>query len=460
MTRREVLRSLAALALVGSALARPLRQNLPRPGFGRDVAPILRDRCIGCHNANLKSGGLLLDSFENLMKGGGHGPAIVPGRSGESRLVLMIKGRVAPRMPLGGELKSEEIAAIRAWIDGGAAPPETDEAPTPPAVIPEIRPAAPVTPPVTALAFDPRGRFLAAGLFEEIAFQDVTGRKTGAVKGPPDMVRALAISRDGKLLAAGGGRPAQSGEIQIRDLASRTLVKTLLGHSDAVFALAFSPDGSRLASSSYDRVAKLWDVATGKELRTFQEHNGPVYSVVFTPDGMRLVSASGDGTVKVWDTTTGDRQYTLSEATGQLYALDVHPSGKDIAAAGEDGTIRVWSLTGAGGDLRVSVSAHSGPVVRLAYSPDGRHLVSAGADRTVKVWSAESLVEIGSRGLGPDSILSLAVSLDGRRMAFGSYDGSITVTEIGRPSQDSGRPGRSVPNALHPAQARPQPKRP
>ncbi len=145
----------------------PLHAEEP-PSFARDVAPIFTANCVGCHAASVQMGNLNLDSFEDLKKGGHHGEVIVPGKSDDSRLYLMITGKLTPAMPQSGKkLADGEIETIRKWIDAGAQPPAPGEivaksAPT----IPDVKPLAPVKPLIAALAFRPDGKILALGEFK------------------------------------------------------------------------------------------------------------------------------------------------------------------------------------------------------------------------------------------------------------------------------------------------------
>ena len=156
------------------------------------------------------------------------------------------------------------------------------------------------------------------------------------------------------------------------------MVATIQGHKDAILSVAFSPDGSTIATGSYDKLVKLWDAATGKELRTFKEHSDAVYSVAFLPGGTQLVSGAGDRTLKIWDVQRGTRLFTISDALDAIYAVAVHPSGTRLAAAGADRMIRTWtwngdvaSAGGPGATLLTSAFAHGDAVLGLAYSPDG-----------------------------------------------------------------------------------------
>src|SRR6266704_3532 len=136
----------------GSALEPQTQPPASPPTYTGQVEPILRQKCFPCHSSASKMGGLVMESYEGLIKGGGHGPVIVPGKSSESRLVLMLEGKVQPRMPFGLDpLPAADIAAIKAWIDAGAPGPAPGEgvrsAATPQASAADAQAQAPATPP-------------------------------------------------------------------------------------------------------------------------------------------------------------------------------------------------------------------------------------------------------------------------------------------------------------------------
>jgi WD40 repeat protein len=188
----------------------------------------------------------------------------------------------------------------------------------------------------------------------------------------------------------------------------------------------FAPDGKSVATASYDKLIKLWDVDTGEEIRTLKDHIDAVYALAFTPDGKRLVSASADRGVKVWDVATGERLYTLSEATDGLNALAIDPAGKRVAAGGLDRTIRVWSLDEKSGSLVNSLIAHEDAILQLAWSPDGKYLVSSSADKEVKLFKAGDL-SVVKTWKQPDWALSVRFAPDGKSFAVGRFDGSFEV---------------------------------
>src|SRR5713226_6491055 len=135
------------LTLLAPAFFVPALANAQQtPSFAKDVAPIFAANCAGCHGANVRMGSLSLDSYEGVEKGGNHGKIIEPGKSVESRLFLMIAGKLAPAMPLSGKPLAEgDIEVIRKWIDSGAKPPTPAEAQELAArlaqpVIPDIKP--------------------------------------------------------------------------------------------------------------------------------------------------------------------------------------------------------------------------------------------------------------------------------------------------------------------------------
>jgi predicted Ser/Thr protein kinase len=201
--------------------------------------------------------------------------------------------------------------------------------------------------------------------------------------------------------------------------------RTFYGHTGPVSSVAFSPDGKRLASASWDRTVKVWDVGTGQETLTLRGHPGEVYCVAFSPDGKRLASGGGDpvnprkpGEVKVWDAVSGQEALTLKGHTGFVYSVAFSRDGQRLASGGLDWTLKVWDAVS--GQEALTLKGHTGGVWSVAFSPDGQRLASASQDRTLKVWDAVTGQEaLNLKGYtGP--VYSVAFSPDGKRLASAS----------------------------------------
>jgi RNA polymerase sigma factor (sigma-70 family) len=277
-------------------------------------------------------------------------------------------------------------------------------------------------------------------------------------------LNALALSPDGRTLAAaGGGSIAALWDVTTgrrRNILRRTAPADILpedrsAHLETAFTLAFSPDGKTLASGSMDRTVKLWDMTKGEEKAglpetlflekaTLQESIS-VYSVAFSPDGKLLAAAGGfsapaidatihhplpkapdarrsqeSGAVKVRDLAQGGVRTFFRGGTGWVTSVAFSPDGKTLAAGQQEGTIRLWDV--ATGRERACLRERADSVVAIAFSPDGRTLASVQeqADDTVKLWDlASGRVRVRLQGhAGP--VFALAFSPDGTLATAGN----------------------------------------
>ncbi len=170
---------------------------------------------------------------------------------------------------------------------------------------------------------------------------------------------------------------------------------SILRHNDTVYSVAFSPDGKRLATGSFDSTVKLWDAATGQETLTLKGHVNGVCSVAFSADGKRLATGSFDRTVKLWDAAIGQEMLTLKGHDNSVPSVAFSPDGKWLATGSHDRTVKLWDA--ATGQELLTLKGHSDIVWSVAFSPDGRWLATGSNDGTVKLWDAATEQEVLSR---------------------------------------------------------------
>jgi WD40 repeat protein/mono/diheme cytochrome c family protein len=406
------------------------------PSYARQVRVFFAKYCVRCHHPQDPKGGLDLTTYEELMLGGNSGEVISSGKPDESKLVLMVEGKLQPKMPPKEARQPDprEVALLRSWVAAGAKD-DTAAAGNEP-VIPEVLPRTTWPAAVSDLAITPDGKVLIVAASRDVVFVDLaSGNLLGRLSPLPSRVSRIDLSPDGKLLAVAYGEPSRFGRVALYRVDSLPLYdplgpeRTIDAHRDVVYELRFSPEGHRLATCSYDKLVRLWDPATGQEIATLKDHSDGVYGLAWSPDGKLLATAAADRAVKIWDTETKTRLYSLTEATDWLYAAAWHPKKNWVAAAGVDKSIRVWEVDRQGGKVVHSVFAHDGPVTRLEYTPDGRFLLSAGEDGVVKIWDAERMVE--EQVLRePEHVFALVSFPQSDVLAVGRYDGHLALHRL------------------------------
>jgi WD40 repeat protein len=429
LERFTLLIGLALLASPGAARAQAV-------SFSKDIVPIFKESCIKCHTARQPQGGLALSSFALLEKGGKGGKVLAP-KAEDSRLVKYIEGTLQPKMPIGGSLKKEEIAKIKAWVNQGA---KADVDPNlvvipdtavPTVKVPTIPLKAPILPQAAALAWSKDNKILAIGTYKVVRLVDPSnGQTIRELKGHADVIHDLEFNKEGNLLAAAGGPPAQQGEIKIWDVATGNEVKTISGHADFIYSCSWSPDSKTIASASYDKLVKIWDVGTGGEVKTLKDHADAVYAVAYNPAGNLLASGSADRSVKVWDVATGKRLYTLAGHGDIVLSLAWNAAGSQISSVGADRTLRTWNVNPQSGQQARNTTAHDRSVNEVVYSQDGSIMVTVSDDKSAKVWNAGNGSTMQTIKDQPDALLSAAVSPDNKQVAIGGFDGTVKIFNV------------------------------
>ena len=264
------------------------------------------------------------------------------------------------------------------------------------------------------VVFSPDGRYLAVQSLIGIWLYDVASAREVALLPLEEDIGSLAFSPDGTILASGSmgvlspGSYSGKGSLRMWDIAARQTLADLKGH----------------------RGSEILDASTGRSLLTLEgytESNPSLRSISFSPDGALLASASL-GEIRLWDVATRTSAGTLGEHDGELRSVAFSPDGTALASAADDRTIRIWDV--ATGQRTATMEGHGGPVRSVSFSPDGASLASGADDRTIRIWDVATGQDLSILEGHKGAVRSVSFSPDGTALASGSEDETVRLWDV------------------------------
>ena len=367
----------------------------------------------------------------------------MPGKGAESLLIQFLDGTRQPQMPPKTSIPRDQIAVLRRWIDQGAKvdaarprdrPPRRGAArrPSRGRRVRLRRPAARHR----RWRIRPTARRLAVAGYREVLVVDpATGRTLHRLGGFPDQVTAVAFHPDGLRLAGAGGAAGRQGEVRIwtRDGRAWRESDVLRGHDDTVLALAWRPRSDQLATASLDKLILVWDASTGKVVRTIKNHADIVDALAYSPDGKRLASGSADKTAKVYDAETGLQVAGLSSHNEAVLCGRLQPRRQAPRHRR-----RPTGRSGPGrSPTRRTPTRGSATPARSTPSPGGPTAPSllAGAGGkpsflTYKADNGQRVVNIKEDTLPQDWVYAVAAAPDNQTVAVGGWDGAVSFWSL------------------------------
>lgn len=454
---------IATFAAVAGAAAEPPKPADPagKISYYKDIRPIFAQNCNGCHQPAKPQGGYVMTAHADLFKAGEREKAgVVAGKPAASYVVdqIQVRGGKA-EMPKGRDpLTSIQIKLITDWVAQGAA----DDTPASAKTVPvdAANPPKYAAPPVvTAVAFDPKGEYLAVSGYHEVLLY---GTKDYALAsrlvGISERINAVAFSPNGERLAVAGGSPGRFGEVQIWDHKKENLLVSAPLTFDTLYGVSWSPDGKAVGFGCADNTVRVIDPATGRQTLQMGTHSDWVLATVFSQDGDHVVSVGRDMTMKLTEVPTQRFVDNVTSITpgalkGGLMAVDRRPTKEkkmqkvppdtpgakpqvydELIVAGSDGTPRLYKMHREAkreiGDDSNKIREYEkmpGRVSGLAFNADGKFFAAASSldgKGEVRVYETDTGKKVVCEKVtGP--AYAVAIHPDGKTVASAGFDGKV-----------------------------------
>ncbi|MEM7712901.1 MAG: AAA-like domain-containing protein, partial [Cyanobacteria bacterium P01_A01_bin.68] len=258
-------------------------------------------------------------------------------------------------------------------------------------------------------------------------------RELRSFQGHNSVIMAVSFSPDGKIIASASFDKT----IKLWQVSTGKLITTLEGHQERLWSLRFSPDGKTLASSSYDSTIKLWNVADGTLKKTIFGHNKTqVRSVDFSPDGKLLASSDSRGWIKLWNAKDGTLIKSIPAHRNKkgrswwVTAIKFNRDGKIIASTSSDKTVKLWEVENGSLSLLKILKGHRGNVRTVDFHPNNQYIASAGADGMVKLWDINKGEELQTLRGHRNPVWTVQFTPDGKRLVSASSDSTIKLWNL------------------------------
>jgi WD40 repeat protein len=288
------------------------------------------------------------------------------------------------------------------------------------------------------MAYSPDGKLHAVSGYREVLLHKADGSGLiGRLVGRSQRIESLAFSPDGKMLAAVGGTSCKFGELQLWDVQKRSLIKSVEIGFDVLYGVSFSPDGKMVAFGGADKSAYLYTVPDCTQVLKFDNHSDWVFGTTFSRDSKNVVTTSRDRAIKLVELATknfiDDINYQVYN--GGYYAVARNPMTDEVAVGGDEGIIRYYSIFKKQArtmnredyNLLRTFPKLPEPVYALAFSPDGKLLAAGGRFDEVRIFNVADGAKVASLKGFEGTVHSLSWSPKGDTLAVGGFDGKVRL---------------------------------